>query len=299
MTVSAPSARSHAITARTARLSSPDGPRGAAHHGPHGRSNQGLVDLRQGGRGLGGSYAWDGPHLVTGWHSHDMHQIEYAISGVIEVETAAAHYLLPPQQAAWIPAGLEHSATMNSSVRSVAVLFDPSLIRSPGDRARIIAVPLLIREMVIYAQRWPINDAQPDPVADGFFRTLGHLLIEALDQETPLDLPTPTDPLLAAAATYTRQHLEAVTVEQVSRAVGVSERTLRRQFRAELGLSWRDYLTRARLLRAMALLAEPGPSVLEVSNAVGFDSPSSFARTFTRHCGESPSDYRRRVTART
>ena len=44
--------------------------------------------------------------LVTGWHVHDVHQIEYAIGGVVEVETAAGHYLLPPQQAAWIPAGL-------------------------------------------------------------------------------------------------------------------------------------------------------------------------------------------------
>ncbi|MCM3882570.1 helix-turn-helix transcriptional regulator [Frankia sp. R82] len=258
-----------------------------------------MIDLRQGGKGLGGAFTYNGPPLVTGWHRHDLHQIEYAVSGVIEVETAAAHYLLPPQQAAWIPAGLEHSATMNSSVRSVAVLFDPSLISRPGDRTRIIAVPPLIREMVIYAQRWPIGGAQPDPVADGFFRTLGHLVTEALDQEAPLDLPTPADPLLAAAAAHTRRHLAAITVEQVSRAVGVSERTLRRQFRAELGLSWRDYLTRARLLRAMALLAETGPSVLEVSTAVGFDSPSSFARAFTRHCGESPSDYRRRVASRT
>jgi hypothetical protein len=29
-----------------------------------------------------------------------VHQIEYATGGVVEVETASAHYLLPPQQAA-------------------------------------------------------------------------------------------------------------------------------------------------------------------------------------------------------
>ena len=43
--------------------------------------------------------------VVTGWHSHDMHQIEYAFEGVAEVETATTHHLLPPQQAMWIPAG--------------------------------------------------------------------------------------------------------------------------------------------------------------------------------------------------
>jgi AraC-like DNA-binding protein len=45
----------------------------------------------------------------------------------------------------------------------------------------------------------------------------------------------------------------------------------------------------------MALLAEPGPSILEVATAVGFEG-SSFARAFARHTGETPSAYRRRIT---
>jgi transcriptional regulator GlxA family with amidase domain len=94
---------------------------------------------------------------------------------------------------------------------------------------------------------------------------------------------------------YTSEHLGSVTAAEVSRAVGVSERTLRRQFQTEVGISWRSYLLQARLLRAMALLAEPGPSVLQVATAVGFDSVSAFARAFLQRCGESPSGYRRRV----
>ena len=64
-------------------------------------------------------------------------------------------------------------------------------------------------------------------------------------------------------------------------------------------MPWRTYLLQARLLRAMALLAEPTPSVLDVSVAVGFDNASSFARAFARHCGDTPSAYRRRSLART
>lgn len=36
--------------------------------------------------------------------------------------------------------GLEHQATMNPSVKTLAVMFDPELIPDPGDRARILAV---------------------------------------------------------------------------------------------------------------------------------------------------------------
>ncbi len=263
---------------------------GSANPGKIGR-----VELRHGGRALAGSYLYEGSRLVTGWHSHDVHQIQYAIGGVVEVETGAAHFLLPPQQAAWIPVGLEHQATMNPDVRSVAVMFDPALLPPVDTRARILAVSPLIRQMMIYALRWPIDRAASDPVSDGFFQTLGHLVFEALDHEAPLSLPTSANPIVAAAMSYTKAHLDSVTVTDVSRAVAVSERTLRRQFDEAIGISWRTYLLHARMLRAMALLAAPGQTVQQTATAVGFDSLSAFTRAFTAFSGETPSTYRRRL----
>jgi AraC-like DNA-binding protein len=254
-----------------------------------------VIELRRGGRALGGSYLYEGEGLITGWHSHEVHQIEYAIGGVVDVETASAHYLLPPQQAAWIPAGLEHQATMAPGVRTVAVMFDAQMIPTGGDRARILAVSPLIREMMIYALRWPIDRPQGDDISDAFFRTLADLVVEALDHEAPLSLPTSEHPIVDAAMAFTKKHLQSVSADRVSRAVAVSERTLRRLFHDELGLSWRTYLLHARMLRAMALLASPGQTVQETSTAVGFDSLSSFTRAFTQFSGETPSTYRKRV----
>ena len=212
------------------------------------------------------------------------------------METASAHYLLPPQQAAWIPVGLEHQATMNPDVKTVAVMFDPALIPDAGDRARILAVSPLIREMMIYALRWPIDRANGDEVSDGFFRTLARLVSEALDHEAPLSLPTSENPIVAAAMAYTKEHLESVTAGR-----GQSDRIglradLTTSFQDTIGLSWRTYLLHARMLRAMALLAAPGQSVQKTSTAVGFESLSSFTRAFTQFCGETPSSYRRRVS---
>jgi AraC-like DNA-binding protein len=136
-------------------------------------------------------------------------------------------------------------------------------------------------------------------VSDGFFRALAHLVSEALNHEAPLSLPTSENPIVAAAMAYTKEHLDSVTAEIVSRAVAVSERTLRRLFQEAVGLSWRTYLLHARMLRAMALLAAPGQSVRETAMAVGYESLSSFTRTFTQFCGETPSSYRRRVNAAT
>ncbi len=256
-----------------------------------------LVELRRGGRARAGSYLYEGSQLVTGWHSHDLHQIQYAIGGVVEVETASARYLLPPQQAAWIPVGLEHQATMTPDVRSVAVMFDPDLLPAVDNRARIVVVSPLIRQMMIYALRWPIGRPDSDPVSDGFFQTLGHLVFDALDHEAPLSLPTADNAMVAAAMEYTKAHLASVTAAEVSRAVAVSERTLRRKFDAAVGMSWRTYLLHARMLRAMALLVSPGESVQKTASAVGFDSLSAFTRAFAKFCGETPSSYRLRAGA--
>jgi AraC-like DNA-binding protein len=262
-----------------------------------GRAAGRLIDLRDGGRALGGSYVYEGERLVTGFHWHDVHQIEYAVHGVVEVDTAEGTSLLPPHQAAWIPAGCVHQATLHAKVRTISVLFDPSLVQPPGDRVRIIDASPLLREMILHAVRWPIARQQRDDRADDFFRALGHLVSEALHQDAALRLPTSADPLVAAAIAHTQQHLTDVTMTELACAVGASERTLRRRFADQVGLPWRTYLLHARLLRAMALLAEPGRTVLDVSIAVGFDSVSAFTRAFRREIGEAPSAYRRRVAA--
>ncbi|WP_205865802.1 AraC family transcriptional regulator [Mycolicibacterium porcinum] len=256
------------------------------------------IDLRRGGRATAGSYLYEGEGLITGWHFHDVHQIEYALHGVVEVETETAHYLLPPQQAAWIPAGLHHQAVMNPDVKTIAVMFDPRLLPDGGDRARIIAVSPLIREMMVYALRWSIERSpggDDDHTSDTFFRALANLVADALDHEAPLSLPTTDHPIVSAALAYTKEHLASVTAEEVSRAVAVSERTLRRLFAETIGISWRTYLLHARMLRAMALLAGPDQSVQATATAVGFENLSSFTRCFSQFCGETPSAYRYRA----
>jgi len=112
-----------------------------------------------------GTYSIElGDEVMTGWHSHEFHQLEYALEGVAEVETATARYLLPPRQALWIPAGVEHSSTL-THVKAVSVFFDPEMVPNAGDRVRILAAAPVLREMIRYARRWPISRSAPDPVA--------------------------------------------------------------------------------------------------------------------------------------
>jgi len=259
--------------------------------------NSDRVDRRGGASARAGTYAFDGDDTVTGWHTHDLHQIEYAFHGVVEVETADAHYLLPPQQAIWIPAGLLHRTTLRQ-VRTVSVFFHPDLVPADCDQVRVLAAAPVIREMILYGTRWPIGRPSGDPSADGYFEALATLVLDWLDCEAPLCLPTSTDTVISAVMAYTAAHLATVTAGEVCRAVGLSERTLRRRFVEVTTITWRQYLQESRLVRAMALLAEPELSVLDVAATVGFDSGSAFTRSFTRYVGETPRAYRLRMLAR-
>jgi AraC-like DNA-binding protein/quercetin dioxygenase-like cupin family protein len=255
------------------------------------------IDLREGSVVRAGTYRFDvGNDIVTDWHAHNLHEIEYSFEGVVEVETESARFLLPPQQAVWIPAGLAHNTTL-TKVKTVAVFFDPAMVSGPDDRVRILAAAPVIREMIIYGERWPISRLSSDATADAYFEVLARLVFDWLDREIPLGLPTSTDPVVGAAMDYTNAHLDRVELHDVCSAVGVSERSLRRAFSAVTNMSWREYLLQSRLMRAMAILAEPGPTVLEAATRVGFGSASAFTRAFSKYTGETPTVYRQRVLA--
>jgi AraC-like DNA-binding protein len=254
------------------------------------------VDLRSGPGVRAGTYSFEGQDFASGWHHHGLHQLEYAFAGIAEVETAHGKYLLPPQQAAWIPSGLRHETTLRR-VRSVSVFFETDMLEGPGDRVRILAAAPVIREMILYATRWPITRTGSDASADAYFEVLARLVADWLDHETPLCLPTSNDPIVSAAMEFTNANLMNVEESLVCRSVGVSARTLRRRFSDGTGMTWESYLAGARILRAMAQLAESSDTVTDVSITVGFDSLSSFTRAFRRYAGETPSAYRARVRA--
>jgi AraC-like DNA-binding protein len=251
-----------------------------------------LVALRGRAGVTAGSYPYEGDTKATSWHRHDLHQLEYAFEGIVEVETAVARYRLPSRQAVWIPAGLAHKSTFDRA-RTVSVFFDPVLVRDPAGRARVLPMEPVFREMIVYASRWPIGRPASDAMADSYFESLAHLVLEWLDQERPFHLPASTDPVITRVMRYTDDHLDTVTLAAVCRAAAVSERTLRRRFPAATGMTWRQYLLHSRLLQAMTLLIQHDSTVLTIATAVGFDSASAFSRAFQGYAGQTPTAFRR------
>lgn len=256
--------------------------------------NVGLVTLVDPAvRPAAGAIVLDSYDLDCPWHHHDMHQIQYAFEGSIELEDAHGRHLLPRSLAGWIPAGVTHRDSIHL-VRSVAILLAPEMVDDAGDRIRVIRVSPLMREMIAEAIRWPIDRPQ-DETGQIFFKAFGRLCGEWIADEAPFTLPSSTNPALESAIAHTWAHLVDVTLAEVCRTAGMSERTLRRRFQAELGMGWDEYRRRARLLSAIDALTNSDRSVARIAADVGFESQSAFAKAFQQLAGETPRNFRARA----
>jgi AraC family transcriptional regulator len=80
--------------------------------------------------------------------------------------------------------------------------------------------------------------------------------------------------------------------------VGVHPLHLARVFRRAYGCSVGEYVRRLRVEFACRELARPSRSLVEIALQAGFCDQSQFCRTFKRHVGLTPSEYRREARAR-
>ncbi|HWU02671.1 MAG TPA: helix-turn-helix transcriptional regulator [Novosphingobium sp.] len=230
------------------------------------------------------------------WHTHAYHQLLYALDGPTQIETASGRHLLPIGRAAWIPAGASHR-TLIADARILSLYFSPEAVVDEQGRVRILVASPLMREMILHATRWPLAASETDPLAASFLQTLALLCAQWLEAELPLFLPGAAHPSICRAMDQATANLAEASQSAAIAAAAMSERSFRRAFAQETGMNWQAWLAQARILKAMALLAE-GRRVTEVAADVGYASLSAFAQAFARLAGEPPAQFRARQQSR-
>jgi AraC-like DNA-binding protein len=212
---------------------------------------------------------------------------------------------VPPQRAVWIPAGVPHAHRAHGRVQLRTLAFreagqqdaqqqdaqqqdaqqrdeNPPLPRTPV----VVAVSPLLREVIVAL-------TTDDQNSDRDARQRANLQSVALDElhrveQLPVRLPAVTDDRLRAIADMLRADpADERTLAQFGTVVGASERTLSRLFREEAGMSFPQWRTQFRLLRALVLLAD-GTPVTSTALACGWSNPSAFIDTFRRAFGATP-----------
>jgi AraC-like DNA-binding protein len=216
-------------------------------------------------------------------HEHDDHQIIFAGSGVLEVITDAGTWFAPASRAIWIPAGTAHSwqahGPLTVHMVGLPASENPLALSAPA----VLTVSPLLRELLLHRTA-EAETSTPQG------RRLHAVLLDQL-RSSPLQpgqLPTSTDETLAkVCAALHRNPADSRPLAALATEVSVSERTLSRLFRSDLGMTFPQWRTQLRLFHALKMLAA-NQSVTATAHACGWSSTSAFIDVFRRAFGHTP-----------
>ena len=107
---------------------------------------------------------------------------------------------------------------------------------------------------------------------------------------------TPHYTSVKRALTYVDKHLaDNPSPRNMARAASLSVVRLRQLFHAEVGETPAKYVLRRRLERAKHLLRNPGRSITDIANELGFSSSQNFAHSFRAYFSHTPTAWRRQA----
>ena len=175
-----------------------------------------------------------------------------------------------------------------------------------GDDCTVLSMSTAMLEGMLAAERFTHACLPPLPRVAALFHGLddggdeGFALEEAalaivaqvrraLDGgEAPAPLPQQDERARAAAHCIETRSAEALTLDDVAQAAGLSPFHLLRVFRQAIGVTPHQYLIRQRLMHALRLLRDTRRPVTDVAYDSGWADLSNFNRAFRREFGCSP-----------
>lgn len=220
-----------------------------------------------------------------------MHKLILVETGQLDVEGASGGWLIVTGHLIFVPAERAFRMRSASGTTLLVAHLDPTDAAWTHHGCWTTAATPLAREMLAQAVRWSPAKVGTDDTARLFFRALSGLCAEWFANTRMLWLPAVQSTPMRQAVLYLRDHLDDAPLNEVAAAAGLSGRTLQRHCQVELGMSWRDLLREARMMRALELLAARRTPVSAVARQVGFSTTAAFTTAFAKRFGVAPTEY--------
>lgn len=220
-------------------------------------------------------------------HSHAYGQMLGAFRGLISVSTQTGQSIVPSVHAIWIPPHHVHAMQSHGPFSGWSVFILEGACGTLPTEPFTIATSGLLREAVIRAATWrgdTLDNAQ---------KAIAGVIIDEIRSlpRQRLGLPMPIDRrLLQITRAIAQDPANNRRLEDWAAAVGFSTRTLSRRFTEQTGFSFTEWRQRARLMRALELLAM-GTPVTTVALSLGYETASAFIAMFRRAFGVTPTAY--------
>lgn len=183
-------------------------------------------------------------------------------------------WAVPARCGAWIPAGMRHALEPTPSAK-VRTLY---IYASRTGSCSVLELSPLLSAIVDHIHR------------HGSEKHLAAVLLDQLakQRQLPLFLPRLSSAIARQVAdALVADPADTPRIRDLAAQFGVSDRTLERAFVAEAGMPLGEWRQRARIGRAIALLAG-GLDVKDVALEVGYETPSAFVVAFKKYVGTTP-----------
>jgi AraC-like DNA-binding protein len=223
-------------------------------------------------------------------HSHDEAQLTYAVSGMVQIHTDAGVWLVPPQLAAWVPAGVPHRLEIMTDAELWMVHWRPSAVRDwapPNfpDAAFALRATLLLRSLLTAA-------VAADPASDKAELVVRLMLHElTVMPGAPTFLPLPSSPAGRRLADLALgDHRQRMDLGELASRAATSVRTASRLFPAETGMTFKAWRQRARIVWAIEQLSR-GEAIARVAVGAGFASTAAFSCAFRQVTAMTPTTF--------
>ncbi len=234
----------------------------------------------------------DRGHRNLGLHHHPRGQLTALRHGLLTFGTDEGAWVVPSDHAVWMPPHQPHFGYSHGPFDGWSCYVAEAACAGLPDHPCTIRVSGLLREAVIRAAGW-----EGETLDEGQTR-LALVILDELRAaaDEPFGLPMPRDArLIRIARALLEDPGDRRGMAEWAGWAGVSERTLSRRFVEETGHSYTSWRQRARMMRALELLAD-GASVTSVALDLGYDSVSAFIALFKRLLGTTPAAYFSRAT---
>lgn len=224
---------------------------------------------------------------VTPRHRHSRGQLLGALHGLVTVGVETGKWLVPASHVVWLPPNIDHDLTSHGAFAGWSVYVAQAHCDALPGKACTLRSNGLLREAVGRAASW--RDADRD---DARVCLEGVILGEicTMPQES-LGLPMPTRAQTRHVAELFLNNLsDKRSADAWAREAAMSSRTFHRHFIEETGFGFAAWRQRARLIRAIEMLADR-LQVTRIALELGYESPSAFIDMFRRHFGVTPAKY--------
>lgn len=233
-------------------------------------------------------------------HEHDFHQIVLPQSGSMEIEVDGRGGKVDASQGVVIVAGARHTFLANT--RNSFLVLDVSTHRAetpkgtaqsldPLNDKRFFAVRPDIRHLLDYASSDGSRLINSLTMAESWSR----LLLDSLLQPdaAPNDLG---QLILARALAYIERHLSTpMTVHDIARNAGTSERRLHGLFRQHLNSTPFTHIATLRLNLAVDLLRQTSLSITDIAHRAGYADQSALTHALKKARDLTPASVRKRA----